>query len=79
MTFTPSEAPLRHVLYEFSLAKSFPDEELLADFVQRFPQYANSLRNSPLSSLWMLSIPNPRLTRRRLLISTVRVQLSRGQ
>lgn len=43
MTLTPCAAPLRDVLYEFSLAKSVPDAELLDDFVQRFPQYANVL------------------------------------
>ena len=39
----PSPAPLRDVLYEFSLAKRVPDAELLDDFVRRFPQYADSL------------------------------------
>ena len=43
MNLTPSAAPLRDVLYEFSLAKRVPDAELLDDFVRRFPQYADSL------------------------------------
>ena len=43
MTLSPSAAPLRDVLYEFSLAKRVPDAELLDDFVRRFPQYADSL------------------------------------
>ena len=43
MNLTPSAAPLRDVLYEFSLAKCVPDAELLDDFVRRFPQYADSL------------------------------------
>ena len=43
MTLSPSTAPLRDVLYEFSLAKRVPDAELLDDFVRRFPQYADSL------------------------------------
>ena len=43
MNLTPSAAPLREVLYEFSLAKRVPDAELLDDFVRRFPQYADRL------------------------------------
>lgn len=43
MNLTPSAAPLRDVLYEFSLAKRVPDAELLDDFVRRFPKYADSL------------------------------------
>ena len=43
MNLTPSVAPLRDVLYEFSLAKRVPDAELLDDFVRRFPRYADSL------------------------------------
>ena len=43
VTPTPNELPLREVLYEFSLAKTVPDADLLDDFVQRFPQYADRL------------------------------------
>lgn len=43
MTPTPNKLPLREVLYEFSLAKTVPDADLLDDFVQRFPQYADRL------------------------------------
>ena len=40
---TPCEAPLSDALYEFSLAKHFPDAELLDQFVRRFPQHADAL------------------------------------
>ena len=43
MNLTPSSAPLREVLYEFSLSKRVPNAELLNDFVHRFPQYADRL------------------------------------
>ena len=43
MNLIPSVAPLRDVLYDFSLAKRVPDAQLLDDFVRRFPQYADSL------------------------------------
>ncbi|MCY3665339.1 MAG: hypothetical protein OXH81_06755 [Gemmatimonadetes bacterium] len=43
MNLIPSAAPLRDVLYDFSLAKCVPDAQLLDDFVRRFPQYADSL------------------------------------
>ena len=43
MTLIPSVAPVRDVLYEFSLAKRVPDAELLDDFIKRFPQYADAL------------------------------------
>lgn len=38
-----SGAPLRDVLYEFSLAKPIPDAGLLDDYVRQFPQYADEL------------------------------------
>ena len=43
MILTPSAAPLREVLYDFSQAKRVPDAELLDDFVRQFPQYADTL------------------------------------
>lgn len=42
-TTTPSPAPLRDVLYQFSLAKDVPDAELLDDFVRRYPEHAKAL------------------------------------
>lgn len=42
-TLKTSGAPLRDVLYEFSLAKRAPDAELLDEYVRQFPQYANEL------------------------------------
>ena len=38
-----SGAPLRDVLYEFSLAKRIPDADLLDEYVRQFPQYADEL------------------------------------
>lgn len=38
-----SDAPLRDVLYEFSLAKLIPDADLLDEYVREFPQYADEL------------------------------------
>lgn len=40
---TKTPAPLRDVLYAFSLAKPIPDAELLDDFVRRYPEYAADL------------------------------------
>jgi hypothetical protein len=42
-TFNRSPAPLRDVLYEFSIAKDVPDAELLDEFTQRYPEYADAL------------------------------------
>lgn len=42
-TLKTSSAPLRDVLYEFSLAKRIPDADLLDDYVRQFPQYADEL------------------------------------
>jgi hypothetical protein len=39
-TLTRSPAPLRDVLYEFSLAKEVPDAELIDAFVRRYPEHA---------------------------------------
>jgi hypothetical protein len=36
-------APLRDVLYAFSLAKPIPDAELLDEFIRRYPEYAADL------------------------------------
>lgn len=38
-----SLAPLRDVLYEFSLAQEIPDAELLDDFIRRYPEHAAPL------------------------------------
>ena len=43
MNLIPSQSNLQDVLYEFSLAKSVPDAQLLDEFVRRFPKYADSL------------------------------------
>lgn len=42
-TLKASDAPLRDVLYEFSLAKLIPDADLLDEYVREFPQYADEL------------------------------------
>ena len=42
-TLKTSNAPLRDVLYEFSLAKPIPDADLLDEYVREFPQYAGEL------------------------------------
>lgn len=42
-TLKISGAPLRDVLYEFSLAKPIPDADLLDEYVRQFPQYADEL------------------------------------
>jgi hypothetical protein len=39
-TLSRRPAPIRDVLYEFSLAKAVPDAELLDEFVQRYPEHA---------------------------------------
>lgn len=42
-TLKTSGAPLRDVLYEFSLTKRIPDADLLDEYVRQFPQYADEL------------------------------------
>ena len=42
-TLSRNSAPVREVLYEFSLAKEVPDAELLDDFVRRYPEHAAAL------------------------------------
>lgn len=42
-TLKTNDAPLRDVLYEFSLAKLIPDADLLDEYVREFPQYAEEL------------------------------------
>ena len=42
-TLNRSPAPLRDVLYEFSLSKDVPDAELLDDFVRRYPEHSAEL------------------------------------
>lgn len=42
-TMTRSPAPLRDVLYEFSLAQDVPNAELLDEFVRRYPEHAAAL------------------------------------
>jgi hypothetical protein len=39
-TLSRTPAPVRDVLYEFSLAKAVPDAELLDEFVRRYPEHA---------------------------------------
>ncbi len=42
-THTESPAPLRDVLYEFSLAKEVPDAELVNEFARRYPEHAEEI------------------------------------
>lgn len=42
-TLHRSPAPLRDILYEFSIAKDVPDAELLDEFTRRYPEYADAL------------------------------------
>jgi hypothetical protein len=42
-THTQSPAPLRDVLYEFSLAKEVPDAELVNEFARRYPEHAEEI------------------------------------
>lgn len=42
-TLKTNDAPLRDVLYEFSVAKLIPDADLLDEYVREFPQYAEEL------------------------------------
>ena len=42
-TLNRSPAPLRDILYEFSIAKEVPDAELLDEFTRRYPEYADAL------------------------------------
>lgn len=42
-TLNRSPAPLRDILYEFSIAKDVPDAELLDEFTRRYPEYADAL------------------------------------
>ena len=61
MNLIPSAAPLRDVLYDFSLAKRVPDAQLLDDFVRRFPQYADSLTEFAIELAMDALRPEPEL------------------
>lgn len=43
MTYTVADTTLRDAMYAMSLAKEFPDAELLDDFVRRYPGHADAL------------------------------------
>ena len=43
MTTIKAQTPLRDVLYAFSVAKAVPDDELLDEFVRRYPGYATEI------------------------------------
>jgi hypothetical protein len=43
MTAIKAQTPLRDVLYAFSVAKAVPDDELLDEFVRRYPGYATEI------------------------------------
>ena len=43
MTTIKAQTPLRDVLYAFSVAKAVPDDELLDEFVRRYPGYATQI------------------------------------
>lgn len=59
MKLIPSAAPLRDVLYDFSVAQRVPDAGLLDDFVRRFPQYADPLTEFAIELAMDVLRPDP--------------------
>lgn len=78
MNLTPSAAPLRDVLYEFSLAKRVPDAELLDDFVRRFPKYADSLTEFAIELAMDALRPEPEVDTAEIDLSRVSPVVSRA-